>query len=313
MILTVTLNPSIDRRYVVENFESGKVFRARDVQYTPGGKGLNVSRVIKDLGKDVIATGFLGGKSGEFISEKLDELDIENRFVQVSNETRSCLAIISNNGSQTEVLEPGPEIFQSELDDFYNEYREIIDECDIICASGSLPRNVPIDMYSKLIKIAKDKGKKFILDTSGEALVEGMKASPYMIKPNKEELEKILGTTISTERELVDGLKSLGRYNIDIIVASLGSEGSIVYYDDKIYRVSAPKIKAVNPVGSGDSMIAGFAVALEMGYDLETMVKFASACGTANAMEVETGKVNIENVHKIISHGDGSFGWFLNK
>lgn len=300
MILTVTLNPSIDRRCVVDNFGAGSVCRAREVEYTPGGKGINVSKVVKDLGNNVMATGFLGGKSGEFISENLNDLNIENKFVQISNETRSCIAILSDNNSQTEVLEPGPNISKDEIEQFYRNYNKLIDNCNIICASGSLPRGVPISMYKDLIDIATNKGKKFILDTSGNALKEGMKASPFLIKPNKDELGNILGTPISTDEQLVKGIKNLSRYNIGIIVVSLGSEGSLIYINDKLYKINIPKVKTINPVGSGDSMIAGFAVAIERGYDLETMIRFASACGTANAMESKTGKVSIENVEKLM-------------
>lgn len=300
MILTVTLNPSIDRRYFVEDFKQDMVFRAKEVQYTPGGKGLNVSRVIRIFKEPVIATGFLGGLSGQFIEEKLEELEIESQFMDIGNNTRSCIAILSNNGSQTEVLEPGPEISKNELDSFYKTYSELMDKCKVVCASGSIPRNTPKEVYKELIKIAKDKNKKFILDTSGEALKEGIKGSPYMIKPNKEELEAIIGHPIESEEELIKGLKTLAKYDIELIVVSLGAKGSIIYYNDGIYKVIVPEIGVINPVGSGDSMVAGLAVGLVKNYDFEKMVKLASACGTANAMEKETGKVDIDNVEKLM-------------
>lgn len=300
MILTVTLNPSIDRRYFVEDFKQDMVFRAKEVQYTPGGKGLNVSRVIRIFKEPVIATGFLGGLSGQFIEEKLEELEIESQFMDIGNNTRSCIAILSNNGSQTEVLEPGPEISKNELDSFYKTYSELMDKCKVVCASGSIPRNTPKEVYKELIKIAKDKNKKFILDTSGEALKEGIKESPYMIKPNKEELEAIIGHPIESEEELIKGLKTLAKYDIELIVVSLGAKGSIIYYNDGIYKVIVPEIGVINPVGSGDSMVAGFAVGLVKNYDFEKMVKLASACGTANAVEKETGKVDIDNVEKLM-------------
>lgn len=300
MILTVTLNPSIDRRYFVEDFKQDMVFRAKEVQYTPGGKGLNVSRVIRIFKEPVIATGFLGGLSGQFIEEKLEELEIESQFMEIGNNTRSCIAILSNNGSQTEVLEPGPEISKNELDSFYKTYSELMDKCKVVCASGSIPRNTPKEVYKELIKIAKDKNKKFILDTSGEALKEGIKGSPYMIKPNKEELEAIIGHPIEREEELIKGLKTLAKYDIELIVVSLGAKGSIIYYNDGIYKVIVPEIGVINPVGSGDSMVAGVAVGLVKNYDFEKMVKLASACGTANVMEKETGKVDIDNVEKLM-------------
>ena len=192
MILTITLNPSIDRRYNVKDFEKGKIFRTEDYQYTIGGKGINVSKVIKVLGQEVLATGFLGGNSGEYIIDGLNEMDIENNFVNISGQTRSCLAIISNDGSQTEILERGPLISEDEKNKFLTIYESLLDKVDIICASGSLPKGLDYNIYSDLIRIAKEKNKKFLLDTSGEALKQGIEAGPYLIKPNKEEFRTIL-------------------------------------------------------------------------------------------------------------------------
>ena len=300
MILTITLNPSIDRRYVVDGFEKGRVFRAREVQYTPGGKGLNVTKVIKAFNEPVVATGFLGGRSGEYIKDQLDNMNIQHKFVDIRGETRSCIAILSDDKSQTEVLEDGPYIFKEETLNFYELYRDIIKECEIICASGSLPKGLTSDTYRKLIDIAKEQNKKFILDTSGEALRLGVEGAPFLVKPNKEELEKLVGHSIVNEYEIFKSAKHLLDKGINIVVISLGSKGSVVFSNDYAYMVKPPKVNAINPVGSGDSMVAGFAVALKRDYDFETMIRFASACGTANAMEAETGKVDIDNVRRLM-------------
>ncbi len=300
MILTITLNPSIDRRYVVDGFEKGRVFRAREVQYTPGGKGLNVTKVIKAFNEPVVATGFLGGRSGEYIKDQLDDMNIQHKFVDIRGETRSCIAILSDDKSQTEVLEDGPYIFKEETLNFYELYRDIIKECEIICASGSLPKGLTSDTYRKLIDIAKEQNKKFILDTSGEALRLGVEGAPFLVKPNKEELENLVGHSIINEYEIFKSAKHLLDKGINIVVISLGSKGSVVFSNDYAYMVKPPKVNAINPVGSGDSMVAGFAVALKRDYDFETMIRFASACGTANAMEAETGKVDIDNVRRLM-------------
>ncbi len=300
MILTITLNPSIDRRYVVDGFEKGRVFRAREVQYTPGGKGLNVTKVIKAFNEPVVATGFLGGRSGEYIKDQLDDMNIQHKFVDIRGETRSCIAILSDDKSQTEVLEDGPYIFKEETLNFYELYRDIIKECEIICASGSLPKGLTSDTYRKLIDIAKEQNKKFILDTSGEALRLGVEGAPFLVKPNKEELENLVGHSIINEYEIFKSAKHLLDKGINIVVISLGSKGSVVFSNDYAYMVKPPKVNAINPVGSGDSMVAGFAVALKRNYDFETMIRFASACGTANAMEAETGKVDIDNVRRLM-------------
>lgn len=300
MILTITLNPSIDRRYIVDGFEKGEIFRTKEVQYTPGGKGINVTKVIKSFGEPVIATGFLGGRSGEYIKDELDSMDIQHNFVDINGETRSCIAILSDDKSQTEVLEGGPNISEKEMGNFYGMYSEAIRDCEIICASGSLPKGLGTDTYRKLIDIAREHDKKFILDTSGEALKLGIEGAPFLVKPNKEELEKLVGYTISNEDEIAEGAKHLLDKGINIVVVSLGSQGAMAFSGDYAYKVKVPKVNAVNPVGSGDSMVAGFAVSILRKYDFETMLRLAAACGTANAMEKETGKVNIDNVKKIM-------------
>lgn len=301
-MITVTLNPSIDRRYNIKDFERGKVFRADDFQYTPGGKGLNVAKIIKTLGEPVVATGFLGGKSGSYIREKLNEMNIEHKFLSINGETRSCLAIISDDGSQTEILESGPLILEKDMDGFYNLYKELIEDEEIICISGSMPKDIDIDTYKNLIEIANKEGKKVLLDTSGEALKKGMEGKPYLIKPNKEELEAIVGNSISTEDDVIKGVSAIIKNGINIIAVSLGKEGCLVFNDNYMYRVTIPKVTAVNPVGSGDAMIAGFAVSLKRNYEFENMIKLAAACGTANALEKETGKVDINNINSLINH-----------
>lgn len=301
MILTITLNPSIDRRYLVDGFEKGKIFRAKEVQYTPGGKGLNVTKVIKSFDEPVMAIGFLGGKGGEYIEDELDSRNIKHDFIAIDGETRSCLSILSDDGSQTEILENGPYVSENENLAFYELYKNKIKNCEVISASGSLPKGLAANTYRELIKIAKKQGKKFILDTSGEALKLGIEAAPFLIKPNKEELENIMGFTITNENDVIQAAKNLLNKNVEIIVISLGSEGAMAFFENYAYKVKVPNIKTVNPVGSGDSMVAGFAVSILREYDFETVLRIAAACGTANAMEAETGKISMNNVKKLMN------------
>lgn len=300
MILTITLNPSIDRRYTLNKFEKGQITRAENVQYTAGGKGLNVTRVIKDLNEEVLATGFLGGFSGDFILRELDNLGVKHNFIPIEGETRSCLAIISEEGTQTEILENGPTISKKEVDNFLKFYKEIIKDYKIIVASGSLPKGISPDIYRELIKNSKALGKKFILDTSGKALEYGIEAGPFLVKPNDEELEKLMGKPVNTEQDIIEGANYILNKGVEIVVVSLGKDGSMVFHNNKIYKVKTPEIKVANPVGSGDAMVAGFAVSLARNYDFEDTLKLATACGTANAMEDETGKVNLDNVKSIM-------------
>ena len=301
MILVVNLNASVDKRYKISEVTKGSVMRASHVDNTPGGKGIHVANVVTILKEDCIATGFLGGKTGEFIEEKLNEYNIRQDFVKIQGDTRECIAIITDDLTQTEILEPGPEVKISEQDEFIKKYTEIIKDSDIIVASGSLPRNIPKDFYGKLIKMANDLGKKFLLDTSGDLLKEGIKAKPFFIKPNKDEIEALTGRKIESVEDAIAEIKEFHRQGIELVVISLGSDGSVAGYNNKFYKVNVPKINAVNPVGSGDSYVGGIAVALQRGYNIEDMLKYASACGTANALEEETGFVNKNTVEDLFN------------
>lgn len=300
MILVVNLNASVDKRYEIENIEKGKVMRARSVENTPGGKGLHVANVATILGENCIATGLLGGKSGEFIEDKLKDYGIKQDFIKINGETRECLAVITDDLVQTEILEPGPEVTEKEQEKFLDKYIDLLKDATVVVASGSVPKNVQSNFYRKLIKIANVQEKKFLLDTSGELLKEGIEGKPYFIKPNRDEIEALTGRRINSVENAIREIKEFHNKGIKFVVISLGEEGSIAGYEGKFYRVTFKKIDAVNPVGSGDSYVAGIAVGIERGYSIEDTLKLASACGTANAMEKETGFVRKSVVEELM-------------
>jgi len=300
MILVLNINASLDKRYEISDMVKGQVIRARQVQNTPGGKGIHVANVITILKEECIVTGLLGGKSGEFIEEKLSEYGIRQDFVKIKGETRSCLAIISDDFVQTEILEQGPEVSENEQHDLLDKYINLIKDANVVVASGSVPRNVPSNFYRTLIEMANAQGKKFLLDTSGNLLKEGVKGKPYFIKPNKDEMEALIGRKITTIKDIIVEIKKFQSQGVKFVVVSLGQEGSIAGYEGKFYKVTIPKVKALNPVGSGDSYVAGIAIAIERGYKIEDTLKFASACGTANAVEAESGFVTESVVNELI-------------
>lgn len=293
MILTVALNPSIDRRYFINNFEVGKSYKAYEVEYTPGGDGLNVAKIIKTFNEPIKVTGFCGGRSGEYVKESLDCLGIEHEFTNINNETRSRIAVLSNFGIQTEIIERSPSISSEEVLEFYQLYRKLVRDADIICASGDLPRGLPVDIYRDLIVMAKEEGKKFILDTSGAALKLGIKASPFLIRVNRNELEELMGFIMTSETEMVRAAKYIVENGVKIVVLSLGKTGALVLNGDYYYRVKVPSVEVVNSSGAGSAMVAGFAVSLFRDYDFEYILKIAAACGAANAMEADAGKIDM--------------------
>lgn len=297
MILTVTLNPSIDRSYRIDNFQVGAVFRAQEENRVAGGKGINVTKVIKALGEDVIATGFLGSKSGEYIEEELKKIDVECSFIKIEGETRTCIAILDPvSNTHTEILEKGPNISREDLEKFLDNFNKLSKIYNIIVSSGSAPSGVPEDIYVELINIAKRNGAKLILDTSGVYLLNAIRAKPFMVKPNKVELEKLVNKELNDIEEIKKAAIELYQSGIKIVAVSLGSEGSIIACDEGVFRTIPPQVNVASPVGSGDSYVAGVAVGIKKGLNIIDAAILATACGTANAMYYKTGYVTIEDV-----------------
>lgn len=300
MITTVTLNVSLDKAYRINTVvESGKVIRVSSCNNTAGGKGLNVSRVVDICGEKVLATGFVGGNIGNLVEELLEKDNIDNKFVHVKSETRNCINILDENNISTEFLESGEMIYDNEVEKFISEFDKIIDLSDVITISGSIPKGVPIDIYSTLIKMIKEKGKKVILDTSNQPLKEGIKALPTMIKPNSEEIEMLLGLSISNKTELLESAINLHKKGIELVVVSLGKDGALLVCDEGIYHGKPPKLEVVNTVGCGDSMVAAFAVGLSRGYSYKECLKYAISISAANAMSSSTGSFEKEMAEEI--------------
>lgn len=301
MALILNLNSSIDRWYEVDNFKIYGSYKTRDFKVTPGGKGINVARVIREFHESVMVTGFIGGEGGKFIEKTLDKMGISHRFIHIKEETRNVIRILGLNGRYTEIKEEGNSISIDDVISFYELYKELILEHDIICACGHLGSGLPQDIYRDLIILAKEYGRKVFLDTSGDALKLGVEALPFFIKPNKFELEEYLGCSIESERDIIQAGKYLSEDGIKIVIISLGDEGSIAFYNGYIYRIRVPKVKTINPIGAGDAMVGGFISALLREYDFEFALKMAAACGTASVMEVEPGKFDMSNMKRIMN------------
>lgn len=292
MILAVTMNPSLDKIYFVKTFNIDKVHRPDEMIASAGGKGLNVARVAKLVGENVAASGFLGGGNGDFISKKSEELGLVDRFIHIDAETRICVNVTDlTNKTSTEILEAGPTIIDSQADMFLVEFTKMIEDVDVITLSGSLPKGLAVDFYAKLIKIAKGQNKKVLLDTSGAAFMEGVKAKPFLIKPNDDEIKVVYDGPVDTIDDLVEAIKYFKQDGIELPIISLGKDGSLAGLSDGIYKVTFPKIDIVNTVGSGDSFIAGCAVGLSRHMKETDILKFATACGSANTQYSQTGFV----------------------
>ncbi len=301
MILTVTLNAAIDKRYVVEGFRTGEVNRVKECTYVPGGKGLNVSKPASIYGAEVVATGFAGGHAGAYIEDALKPFGIKSAFYHVNAESRSCINIWDEvNQVQTEFLEPGFTLTEEDFAGFEAKFRQLVQEAKVVAMSGSVPKGLDGTAYQRLVKIVKDAGIPVILDTSGKLLEMGIEAIPTMIKPNIDEIRMLTGKRCDDISEIIEAARAIHERGVKIVAVSLGADGSLAVGDDGIFRARVPKIDAVNTVGCGDSMIAGFALGLSKGLPLEETLRLASAISAAAAMREETGFFVMEDMEKLL-------------
>lgn len=304
MIITVTLNPSIDISYPLEQFNIDAVNRVKNVSKTAGGKGLNVTRVLHDLQADVIATGVLGGNFGNYIRQQLDAIPVKHAFTPIKEETRFCLAILHDQ-NQTEILEAGPQVSTEEQAAFFDNFEKLIEKPATITISGSIAKGFSSETYVRLIEMANNHGCKVLLDTSGASLEAALKSKtkPYLIKPNIDEISALVGKKLSSQ-DLTNLMQELGNEmfaGIELIVISMGGQGALVKYQDTFYKVNIPKITVVNPVGSGDSTIAGMAFAIGRGMDFEAIIKHGMTCGVLNTMNPKTGAIDMNQFDEIYS------------
>ena len=304
MIITVTLNPALDKTIEIDDFKIDNVNRIVSTRVDAGGKGINVSKVIKELKSKSIALGFLGGSSGNQIKNYLDDITIDNNFLPLKGETRTNTKIFDKvNNTHTDINESGPSLSEEDIINIKEKIMEICKKDSLVVLSGSVPSGVSTSIYGDMIKDIKNKGGKVILDAEGELLMQGIKAGPYLVKPNIEELEKAFNIEINNEDELIKTAKRILEYGVKYVVISQGSEGSLFITNDKIAKVKGIKVKVKSTVGAGDSMVAALAIATELDYCFEEAIKLACATSTANVMTegTQTGRlVDIEKIKKEI-------------
>ncbi len=293
MILTVTLNPAVDKTCRLQELILGQVNRIQSAKSIAGGKGVNVTKILRQFDYPVTAMGFLGGYSGKMIEDTLHQMGAICCFTHISEETRVSTNLLAENGYITEILEPGPVISKPEMVDFLKEYEKRIKECELVVLSGSIPKGVPADMYQTLIRLAKQQGCKVFLDTSGEALRQGVEAAPYLIKPNHKELEYLVGKKITSKEELIEEAGKLLQKGVQKVLVSLGSKG-LLYVDKEGWLIQpAFKVDAVNTVACGDTVVASYCMSVSEEKEREIALKCATALSAANATTEVSAQIPI--------------------
>ncbi|MEN6356874.1 MAG: 1-phosphofructokinase [Armatimonadota bacterium] len=301
MISTVTLNPALDKTIHISKLAPNDTNRVISLETDAGGKGINCSRMLSRLGAETTALAFLGGNTGDFIRMVLDKAEIDLEIVPTQRPTRTCIAVEeSANVPPTTFNERGGPIEHQELVTMIEKVKDISRKCKYMVFGGSVPTGINQDVYKVLIEIAQAGGAKAVLDADGEALSVGLKAKPFMIKPNRDEAERILGKQFESIADAARGALSLAERGIELVVISLGKQGAIACYENEIYYAVTPAVKTISTIGSGDSLIAGILWALENGRDVQDALKAGCAAGAATAMSSGTDIGSREDVDKLI-------------
>lgn len=289
MIITITMNPAIDKTVDIEEFHYGGLNRITSVVLDPGGKGINVSKTIKHLGGKTLATGFLGGNGGAIIATGLKELDIESDFIYVDGETRTNTKVFDVRGNVTELNEPGPVIKTKEIEELMIKLESLANEETLFVLAGSIPAGVDKTIYASIIEKVKKKGAKVFLDADGELFVKALEAKPDYIKPNKHELEqyfKFEGD--ATEDDLVQMGRKLQAKGIGTVAISLGSEGALFVLPNEAIKIPGLKVEAHSTVGAGDAMVAALSYGIDLNLPMEECIKMGVATSAGAVTTIGT-------------------------
>ena len=288
MIYTVTFNPAIDYIAEINELKKNDINRTTSEKILAGGKGINVSIVLNNLGIESVALGFIGGFTGQEIKRKVEEFGVKTDFVYIPDKfSRINVKLQTNvNGKiveETAINGEGPKITEQEIDEFMRKI-EKIEQDDFIVLAGSVSRNMNDDIYEKICSKVKQKGAKIVADATGKLLVNVLKHKPFLIKPNKHELEEIFEKQMETDEEIVSYARKLQEMGAENVLISMDKDGAIlITKDKKLLYSEAPKGKVVNSVGSGDSMVAGFITGFLTYKDYEKALKLGIASGSASA------------------------------
>lgn len=300
MFYTVTLNPALDYILQVDDFGIGKINRTKTEKILPGGKGLNVSMVLKNLEIDTVAIGFIAGFTGDELRKQMEQKGVKTEFIKVQNGITRINVKISSN-QETALNGIGPDIDEKDIEELLQKINEITSD-DLVILSGNIPKSIPKNIYPIICDILEKNNVTFVVDATRELLIDVLKYKPFLIKPNKEELEETFKVKITTKDELVTYAKKLQDMGAQNVLISLGGDGAILLNKEgKVYYSKAPKGKVINTVGAGDSMVAGFLAGYKKTKDYEQAFKMGIATGSASAfsMDLATAK-EVEDLLKDI-------------
>jgi len=301
MIATITLNPCLDEHIMVDGLIVDEANRWVGLRRYAGGKGIDVSRATHEMSGVTVAYGFIGGPVGRTLEILLDEEGVPFSFTPIQHETRTNFIITdTRTGQQTRIYAPGPRISKGELERLLKKLRQIRPTPDLITAGGSVPPGIPVSIYYDIIMEAKGRGVRAIFDSDGQWLLEGIRAKPYLIKPNVHEVEALLGRELPSEEAIIEAALDLLEMGIEVVVISRGKDGIIAATKESLIKAVPPSVKVRSKVGTGDCAIAGLALKLAYGEPLLEACRLAVAMGTAAVLTSGTELCHKADVERLL-------------
>lgn len=302
MILCLGTTPTVQRTMTFDRLTLNAVNRAATMRESASGKSLNVARTLHTLGQAVLAVGFLGGDSGQLIRTDLDRAGIPHDFIAVAPKTRTCTTVIDiAAGTVTELVEETAPVDPRDYVPLLKIVEANLCRTDVLVLSGSLPPQAPLDFYARCTRLARLSNIPVVLDARGEPLLQALAEKPTVVKPNRQELQETVSFPIDDESSMQAAIRELIHQGPRWAVITDGPRDAIASDGKQFWRITPPTIVAVNPIGSGDALGAGLAMALLEGHDLPTACRLGAACGAANALNSPAGHGRREDVERLLT------------
>ena len=302
MIYTVTLNPALDKTAVIPDFAADRVNRIASLRLDAGGKGINVSKVLAALGEKSVAFALAGGDTGRLLRRLLAEQGLCCEWLETAGETRTNLKIIDpKRHTNTDINEPGQPAPPAVLAQLRQLVVQRLQPGDLVVLAGSLPAGAPPDTYRQWTEDCRRQGARVFLDADGAPLAQGLAGAPWLVKPNREELERLCGRALPGADDLVRAARELLAGGVQCVVVSLGGDGALYLSKERSFRAQALPVPVGSTVGAGDSMVAALACALQRGWGMEQAVRFSTATAAANVMTSGTQPADLAQIEPLLA------------
>jgi len=300
VILTITLNPAVDKTIKVNNLTLGHVNRIVSSRQDAGGKGINVSKMIQVLGDESTAFAVIGGDTGAYIKSEVESMGINFEYVELEKATRTNIKIVDDrNQVYTDLNSSGSHIDINVKGRVDHALEKLIQNDTLVVLSGSAHNGFGVAYYHNLIKWANAHGARVILDADGDLLKEAIEAKPYLVKPNIHELEKLTGKTLATQEDVISASQCILDKGVTYVVVSMGEEGALCMCQDGVYSIKGMKVPVKSTVGAGDSMVAGLAVGIHKNLEIQEIFKLGSVSATSAVMTEGSSAGRIEDIEQL--------------